>query len=180
MPRRGARRIDPEEVNQYLDSEDDLTLVLRGHACLEAVLNVVLDGAVPEDLNYLSDANLRFPARLDLAVLLGKVRHEDRRGWLILNGLRNDFAHDLDATIGDQPCERLLADVARPNFDRFAPPEAGDPERNREVVRWAIRILWARAANDYVNERRSGEAMATAMLPPLPNEVSGPPQTSEP
>lgn len=54
---------DGEELVALLTADDDMTVVVRGHMCLEAMLNVLLERVVPPDLTHLQ--TLRFPARVD-------------------------------------------------------------------------------------------------------------------
>jgi hypothetical protein len=90
--------IDSERFYQFVNSDDELTLVVRGHLSLEAVLNLILDRALPRGLGEELDS-LRFPQRVDLALALGKLDTESRPVWMKINAIRNRFAHDFDAKI---------------------------------------------------------------------------------
>jgi hypothetical protein len=142
--RASARRINSGDLNALLNADDDLTVVVRGHIYLEAALNVVLEHALPKGLSNLDE--LRFPARVDLAVAIGGLAPEARDAWLEVNRLRNDFAHDLDARIDDERARRLIACMLK-RHPGFMPPEPGAAPRNRAVVAWAISSLWSDVIN---------------------------------
>jgi len=143
--RPSARRINSDELNTYLNADDDLTVVVRGYLCLEAALNVLLEHALPKGLSHLDE--LRFPARVDLAVALGRLAPVEREAWLEVNQLRNVFAHDLDAQIDDARARRLVACVPGNRRPSFMPPAPGVGPGNRAVVAWAIASLWSDAIN---------------------------------
>jgi hypothetical protein len=157
--RASARRIDSDELNAYLNADDDLTVVVRGHLCLEAALNVVLEHALPKGLSNLDQ--LRFPARVDLAVAMGRLAPEARNAWLEVNRLRNDFAHDLDARIDADRARRLVACVPGDRSPRFMPPAPGTDSGNRAVVAWAMSSLWA----DVINRLWADLASSSEELP---------------
>ncbi|MBA3877788.1 MAG: hypothetical protein C0498_12855 [Anaerolinea sp.] len=77
--RRGNWRIDSAELESHLRGEDDLGVVIRGHLGLENALSTLLEVGLPKGLSNLD--NLRFPARVDLAITTGSsTRRHERRG----------------------------------------------------------------------------------------------------
>jgi len=79
--RRANWRIDSEELERHLRGEDDVGVVIRGHMGLENALNTLLEVALPNGLSNLE--NLRFPARVDLAIATGLLDPAGRTAWLL-------------------------------------------------------------------------------------------------
>jgi hypothetical protein len=86
---------------EHLNAEDPLALVLRGHLYVEATLIKQIESALV-DKKALAGARFSFPAKVRLAVALGKVDPADQRGFTALNDLRNDFAHDVKMKLTEQ------------------------------------------------------------------------------
>jgi len=143
--RRGNWRIDSEELERHLRGEDDVGVVIRGHLGLENALNTLLEVALPKGLSNLE--NLRFPARVDLAIATGLIDPAARAAWLLVNELRNRVAHDLDATLDEAKADQLENALAlRPVRDTgliYRPPAR--PGTPRERIGWAIMALWTDA-----------------------------------
>ena len=145
VARRSRVAIDSESFYRYVNSTDELTLVVRGHLSLEAVLNHVLDRARPRGLTEEFDS-LRFPQRVDLAIALGKLDIESRPAWMKINAIRNRFAHDLDAKITNEEARETLAML--PAW--WAPPPVGTldhPLGPASAIGWCMAVLWSRAIN---------------------------------
>jgi hypothetical protein len=138
-------KIDRNRIFEYINSNDDLTVVLRGHLSLEAVLNHVLDaslaGGVTDELE-----NLRFMQRVDLVIGLGKIDADARPLFKKINELRNRCGHHLDATITKEDAMAAL---------RLLPAWAPQPPRGHlkldlpqgpsSAIRWCMTLLWLRA-----------------------------------
>jgi hypothetical protein len=86
---------------KHLNAEDPLALVLRGHLYVEATLIKQIESALVNK-KALADARFSFPAKIKLAVALGKVNPADARGFDALNTLRNQFAHEVEMKLADQ------------------------------------------------------------------------------
>ena len=145
VARRSRVAIDSESFYRYVNSTDQLTLVVRGHLSLEAVLNHLLDRALPRGLTEELDS-LRFPQRVDLAIALGKLDIESRPAWMKINAIRNRFAHDLDAKITNEEARETLAML--PAW--WAPPPVGTldhPLGPASAIGWCMAVLWSRAIN---------------------------------
>ena len=140
--RRGNWRIDSVELERHLRGEDDVGVVIRGHLGLENALNTLLEVGLPRGLSNLD--NLRFPARVDLAIATGLIEPAARTAWLLVNELRNRVAHDLDATLDEAlagQLESALALRARKEVGLiYRPPDR--PGSPRERIGWAIMSLW--------------------------------------
>jgi hypothetical protein len=143
--RHGNWRIDSEELERHLRGEDDVGVVIRGHLGLENALNTLLEVGLPKGLSNLD--NLRFPARIDLAIATGLLDPAGRTAWLLVNELRNRVAHDLDATLDDAKAEQLeIALALRPAKEMgviYRPPAR--PGTPRERIGWAMMALWTDA-----------------------------------
>jgi hypothetical protein len=77
---------------------DDLSLILRCHLGLEAMLNKVI-----EDRAHAAEGNeldrLPFMAKVDVCIALGAIPPVKRPAWAIANKIRNEFAHNLEAEL---------------------------------------------------------------------------------
>jgi hypothetical protein len=106
MVRPKARPPSQEDLLATLDSTDDMTLVVRGHLILEALLNGLLALTIPPQLDELS--RLQFAQKLDLAIAVGALPADVRGSWRLVNGLRNRFAHNLHAELTGVDAKDLL------------------------------------------------------------------------
>lgn len=95
------RDLDFATLMAHLNAEDPLALVLRGHLYVEATLIKQIESALVNK-EALADARFSFPAKVKLAVALGKVDPPDDRGFTALNALRNDFAHNVEMKLTEQ------------------------------------------------------------------------------
>lgn len=103
----------------HLYAEDPLAVVLHGQLYVEATLKKQI---ALVDKKALARAKY-FPAKVRLAVALGKVDPADESGFTSLYALRNDFAHDVKMKLTEQheldlynvlsPSQRKIPDVAR-------------------------------------------------------------------
>jgi hypothetical protein len=156
--RRGKWRIDSEELDRHLRGVDDVGLVIRGHLGLENALNTLLEVGLPKGLSNLD--NLRFPARVDLAIVTGLMDPTARTAWLLVNELRNRVAHDLDATLDEAEATKLeIALALRPRKEMGLiyrlPARPGKP---RERIGWAIMALWADAVEEISRRHSRGSS----------------------
>ena len=120
-------------------------VVIRGHLGLENALNTLLEVGLPNGLSNLE--NLRFPARVDLAIALGLLDPAGRSAWLLVNELRNRVAHDLDAILDDavaSQLDRALALRPKKTVGLIYQPPAQDGSP-RERIGWAMMSLWTDA-----------------------------------
>lgn len=151
MAPRGIRdyTVDGQQMLRSVHSRDDLTLVVRGHLCLEAVLNLLIAHAIPEGLDHLEA--LTFAGRVDLAIALDQVPIELRDAWLGVNKIRNRFAHDLDAKL-DAAAIDALYPICPPedSWVRIsgAPPRPGATAHAR--LAYVIAMLWTHALHQFM------------------------------
>ncbi len=161
MVRRGNWRIDSEELERHLGGEDDVGVVIRGHLGLENALNTLLELGLPKGLSNLD--NLRFPARVDLAIATGLIDPSARTAWLLVNELRNRVAHDLDATLDDARASQLESALAlRPSKEMgliYRPPAR--PGTPRERIGWAMMALWTDAVGEISHRQPQDEEPGT-------------------
>jgi hypothetical protein len=140
-------QIDSNRFLEYINSDDDLTLVLRGHLSLEAVLNHVLDQALEGGVTGELE-NLRFMQRVDLVIGLGKIDADTRPLFQKINELRNRFGHQLDATLTRDDATTALALL--PGWALRPPPEVlalDHPLGPSSAIGWCMSVLWSRAIN---------------------------------
>jgi len=87
-------------VTESLSTEDPLGVVIRGHLYVESRLIQLIEEALV-DPGAIDLTRLNFPVKLDLAVALGLLSENDKRGYAALNALRNRVAHKADIEIVD-------------------------------------------------------------------------------
>jgi hypothetical protein len=87
---------------------DDLGMVIRSHMSLEIGLNQLLVDVAPEGSEL---DRLPFLAKVDVCVALHRLLPELRPGFVIVNRIRNRFAHDLQASITDLDARDLMAAI---------------------------------------------------------------------
>jgi hypothetical protein len=85
----------------HLNTKDPLSLVIRGHLYVEAVLIMQIESALINK-GALDFEWLNFPTKVDLAFALGKIGSADVRGFKALNSLRVKFAHKVQMTLTKQ------------------------------------------------------------------------------
>lgn len=161
MVRRGNWRIDSVELENHLRGEDDVGVVIRGHLGLENALNTLLEVGLPKGLSNLE--NLRFPARVDLAIATGLLDPAGRSALLLVNELRNRVAHDLDAALDEAVAGQLESALAlRPQKTIgliYQPPaKEGSP---RERIGWAMMSLWTDVVEQITNRQPRDEEAST-------------------
>lgn len=162
MSPRRKNPLSAQRLQAFLAADDDLTLVLRGHLSLEALLVHWLDFHRPPELTNLDD--LRFPARVDMMVAMGKLPIESRAAWLAMNAIRNDFAHEVDATL-DLTIARRLVDAMPTDWE--APTrERGETDQAyaRRIVAEVIERLWTQGVHRFFKEIMPGDTIP-AILP---------------
>jgi hypothetical protein len=128
---------------KHLNAEDPLALVLRGHLYVEAALIKQIESGLV-DKKALKVARLNFPNKVNLAVALGKVDPPDDRGFIALNDLRNDFAHDVKMKLTEQNESKLYDALSQ--SQRKIPGVARNPKMTPLVrLRFDIMGLIANA-----------------------------------
>jgi hypothetical protein len=141
--------VDSGQLLQCVRSRDELTLVVRGHLCLEAALNLLLAHAVPEGLDHLE--YLGFAGKVDLAIAMGQVPMQLREAWLGVNKIRNRFAHNLDATL-DEASVAAMYPIGPPGDAlvgiRGAPRRPGASLRSQ--LAFVIAMLWTHAIHQFM------------------------------
>jgi len=85
----------------HLNAEDPLALVMRGHLYIEATLIRQIESALVNKKAF-ATAQFPFPAKVSLAVALGKVDIADAGGFTALNTLRVKFAHNVEMKLTEQ------------------------------------------------------------------------------
>lgn len=87
---------------------DDLGMVARSHLSLEAGLNQLLSDVAPEGGEL---DRLPFLAKVDVCIALRRVLPELRPAFLVVNRIRNRFAHDLHASATEIDALNLMAAI---------------------------------------------------------------------
>lgn len=94
---------------------DDLSLILRCHIALEASLNKVIE--TRSHANEQSELDrLAFTAKVDVCIALGAFQPRYRQAWVIVNRIRNQFAHNLNAQFTKQQADDLRQAIGWPFF----------------------------------------------------------------
>jgi len=92
---------------ELINSADPLSLVIKGHQAVETALNAAISEALP-DPHALEIERLSFALKIDLAVALGAVREDSRPSLVQLNGVRNRFAHRMEASFDSKAATDLF------------------------------------------------------------------------
>lgn len=97
-----------EAFNKHLDSEDVLSVVLRGHLWIEKALNGLLTRsfAHPEAMN---GARFSFAQKVTMARAVGQLSADETAAILRLNKLRNRLAHQVEAELDARDESELIA-----------------------------------------------------------------------
>lgn len=90
-----------EELESALSAADEVSLVLRTHQILHAYADRLLFLILPAaDLDELQ--SLRLTTKIDIAVGAGRWPSAERPAFVVLDRLRNVFAHRRDARLDDK------------------------------------------------------------------------------
>lgn len=95
-----------------------------GHLYVESRLVALIETRLFKPGDYV--ANLRFPAKVDLARALGLLQPEECSALKRLNKLRNEFAHHIDFGLTDAVINEFYALFIDPWHRRFIPPRTDD------------------------------------------------------
>jgi hypothetical protein len=96
-----------DELLTALNSTDHLAMVIRAHQCIE----VALDALISESLPFRHDKLVRgipFLLKVDLAIGLLVLELEERPVLVVINKIRNTFAHELINEISKKDVDDLL------------------------------------------------------------------------
>lgn len=116
-----------EQLLKAINSPDDLAMVIRAHQCIEAALDNLIIESMPFRHDELIQ-RLQFLLKVDLAIVLHVVDIADRPALLVLNKIRNRFAHDLvESVTKDDVCELFNA------LSKRAATSMGDPEDEASI-----------------------------------------------
>lgn len=115
--RTGVKVVDQMQFLETLTAPDDVTMVIRGHLVMESFLNRLLALTAPAACDELD--RLRFPQKLDVLIALEAIPVDARPSWRYVNGLRNRFAHDLDAELTQNDADDLLNCMPAPMRDEI-------------------------------------------------------------
>ncbi len=85
---------------EALTKEDPLGVLIRGHLYVESRLMQVISFSL-RDPGAIDLTRLQFPIKLDLAVAMGLLTENDKRGYARLNALRNQVAHRFNSEISE-------------------------------------------------------------------------------
>lgn len=105
--------IELEKIRSLLNTDDAMLLVIRGHLILEHVLISFIRAGLSNP-EFLKIDRLNFPAKTQLAVAMGLLSKDLAKTLLHVNGLRNEFAHNLEFQVTAPAIDKF--------FDTF-PPE---------------------------------------------------------
>jgi hypothetical protein len=86
--KQGRRPLSREQLEIALGSDDALTVVLKGHLAIEALLDLAISEVLRQP-HRLEVQRLGFALKVDLAVALGIVPDEVRGPLVKINTLRN-------------------------------------------------------------------------------------------
>ncbi len=127
---------------KYLNSDDSMGFIVRGHLYIESALMQLIEEA-PPDPGAIDLTRFNFPLKLDLAVALGLMSESETRGYLRLNSLRNKHAHNLGVALSEDDQRNLFQSLDQLQRDKIR--QIASPKKlNRfpELSRWCIASLY--------------------------------------
>jgi hypothetical protein len=86
------------EFRAIVNGNDEAVISIRGHVAIEAALSEVIAQALPA-AHEIELERISFPLKIDLAIALKAIRPESRPLLVVLNRVRNRFAHEASATL---------------------------------------------------------------------------------
>jgi hypothetical protein len=134
---------DVATLMSHLSAEDPLALVIRGHLYVENALIKKIEDALTDPTAF-DSARLHFPSKVSLAVALGTVDRADVVALTALNGLRVQFAHNVDTKLTDQHELNLYNALSRRQrgfVDKLRKPQMTLLVRLRSDIAGLIRTL---------------------------------------
>lgn len=130
----GPTRLSMEALLEDISRRDDLGIILRGHLYVEHALGEMLAIMLP-NATGLKKLRLTFQRKVDLARALGLLLRDEDGPLIALNELRNNYAHNLSATVSQAHVTQLyssmktrwwkrlgkggLSDVVRPSLQTY-------------------------------------------------------------
>jgi hypothetical protein len=106
MMKRQHRVLSDAEFLTIVNDDDFLCVTIRGHQAIDDALNAAISQALLEP-HALEIERLTFALKIDLAVALRVIGIESRSLFVILNRVRNRFAHRADAGFDSQHATEL-------------------------------------------------------------------------
>lgn len=103
--------IDERRWKEIISAEDVLSVVVRGHSALDAMLSDAIAKAIPA-AHEVELSRLSFPLKVDLAVATGMLGRECRPSMLGINKLRNQFAHTHDSVFTARQAAELRSTMS--------------------------------------------------------------------
>jgi hypothetical protein len=125
MPKQARRRLTTDELARLHDSADDMTLAIKGHLAIEALLDLAVSEALPV-AHAVEVREMKFPLKVDLCVALGVLQSEFRGPLMKMNTIRNGFAHGSKEEVTKNDARDLAN--AWPQRTRDIAPEAFEVE----------------------------------------------------
>lgn len=117
---------------------DDLGMVVRSHLGLEVGLNQLLSDVAPEGSEL---DRLPFLAKVDVCIALRRVSPELRPAFVIVNRIRNRFAHSLHASVTEIDAQNLMAAIPA-TFKEAGLPILRVAERPTHKVAFGFLVLY--------------------------------------
>src|SRR5271163_1968964 len=102
--------VERDEVKKFLGEvwdKDTLTIIVRAHLHAEWKLNRLLEQYLPNP-KALDLERMAFSRKLELVSALKLITEHTRAVLILLNKIRNRFAHDLNAEITQRDVDALL------------------------------------------------------------------------
>ena len=146
-----------QEFLEIINASDALSIIVRGHQVIEAVLNLAISEVLPEP-HALEVSRLNFALKVDLAAALAIIPKDSRGAYLRINKIRNNFAHQLTALFGKDE-SRELYNVLSPHLRKVFGKEYDKFDDELDVVRHCIAVLYI-SLRTAVSHIRDGKAEA--------------------
>jgi hypothetical protein len=164
MAKRTPVRIpDPvkNQVSMFENESDRAAAVLAG-AYLEEILDRLLRSCLITD-EHIERLFSNASQKVHLLFAMGVIEEQDREELLIIQKVRNFFAHHvLDANDFDHPTVAALIDHLAGSMGGSAPSFAGEARRDFFLfaVMWFGKVMAGRTLRDRSDDRKRAEAQA--------------------
>lgn len=139
------------EFQEILNSQDLLSKIIKGHQCIESVLNLAISEFLPEP-HVLEIRRLNFSLKVDLATALRIIDSESRITYHKINKLRNDFAHNFNADIKTNKVRELF-NALSPFLKHLVGKEYDEIENDLERVEYVLAVVFVQLQGAVTNIR---------------------------
>ena len=119
--------LDESSWLDIMNTDDLLTIIVRGHVALDTLLSDAIAMSLPAS-HEIELSRISFPLKVDLAIATGMLRKDSRPSITALNRIRNSFAHKPDAAFGDKQAVELRNTLSQKQRHTLEGEIDGEPD----------------------------------------------------